>query len=344
MMKRLFYRILWVWCKIGVNLYFNRIEVNGFENLPKDGAIIYAPNHQNAFLDAIIIAVLSREPVSFFTRADVFRPPFLWLLDALNMLPILRRKDGFSKAAQNEQIFAASVNLLLEGKPLMIFPEAYHGYPYFLRTLSKGTARVALQAQMKSDRPIYIVPVGLNFFRRHRPRFKLIVNYGKAINIQNFLAYYKEHKGRTLTAVRDKMTKELKYQMVIPENDEQYDQRIKVFTRSHERLIFKKLRERATELDFEKDEAYFFLKLFLGFLTIVNYPPIFMAGYVLKFIKDPVFGGSIKFAVAIFLVPVWYLACFLVLKLFFTLWLAFLGALSLVLSLFLRQELVRYVD
>jgi len=344
MLKRLFYNMLWYTCRIGAGLYFNKIEINGKIQLPRNGAIIYAPNHQNAFLDAILIAIFSPQPVTFFTRADIFVKPYIWFLEAMNMVPVLRAKDGFSKVKDNDSTFSLSVDNLLKRKPIMIFPEASHDYPYHLRTLSKGTARVAFDAQLKSTSPIYIVPVGLNYFRRHVPRFKLIMNYGEPINIQDYLDLYQEHSGKALSEVRNAMTIGLKKEMVIPDKKDNYEENAKVFTRENERLTFAELKEKSEKLNFIRETEMDWLKPIILLFSIPNVVPLVLSHYVVSLFEDPVFPGSMKFGIAALFCPLWYFVCFVTIGFFYGLKLSFLIVLGLILFLFLRQELVRYTS
>ena len=50
---------MWVW--IAIHVYFRRIKVTGKENIPKDKPIIFAPNHQYAFMDALLIVVITKK-------------------------------------------------------------------------------------------------------------------------------------------------------------------------------------------------------------------------------------------------------------------------------------------
>lgn len=344
MLKKLFYWTIFYFCRIGASAYFNKIEINGRKDLPTDGPIIFAPNHQNAFLDAILIGIFSWKPVSYFTRGDIFVPPFTWFLDALNMLPVFRVKDGFSKVTTNGDTFSLSVDNLLKGKNLMVFPEANHDYPYVIRTLSKGTARVAFDAQLKTDRPVYIVMVGLNFFRRHTPRFKLIMNYARPINLKDYLSLFEEHNGKAYTAVRNEMTTRLKENMVIPNKDDQYEERAKVFTRRNESLTFKQLREKAENIDgFTSEKYYPFLKPFIWLLSIPNFVVLGVSYYVNSLFKDPVFSGSMKFGVTALVAPIWYLIILAVLSFFLDFKTSLLIVGVLILLLFIRQYLVRYI-
>ena len=342
-LKRFFYIFFWIICKIGLYCFFNRVEVNGRKHLPKNSALIFTPNHQNAFLDAIIIAVLSNKPVAFFTRADVFKQPFLWCLSALNMLPIYRAKDGFTKVIENDGTLQRSIQMLQKGKSLMVFPEANHGYDYYLRPLSKGVARLAFAAQLEHPCPIYIVPVGLNFFKHHHPRHKLIVNYGKPIDMRDHISLYQEHRGKALSEMRDKMTLEIKKLIIIPDQDDLYDRRKQVLQRTSESISFSKVKKKAESLDFEKDKSYPILKHFTSFLSIFNFPIYWVSRLILNKINDPVFGGSVKFAIGIFIIPIWYILCFLFFTLFLSISNALLFTTLLLTLLFAKEEITRFV-
>ena len=340
-MKKAFYWVVRNLCLIASYFYFRGVEINGREGIPSDGALLYAPNHQNAFLDAILIGIYSPSPVSYFTRGDIFVKPYVWFLEALNMLPVFRAKDGFKMAAQNDKTFETAVKTLLNDQPLMIFPEANHDYPYTLRTLTKGTARVAISTQEQSKKPVYIIPVGLNYFRRHSVRFKLIINYGRPILIEDYMDEYSDHKAKALNRLRGEMTKGLKEQMVIPELDEHYEKRALVFTRSNEPYQFSTLKEKAQKLDTRADKSFNFLKPLVGLLSIVNFVPIGLSKYIVSQFKDPVFVGSMKFGIAALFCPIWYLILFVLLGLFLGWKISIFATLSSILVLILTYELKR---
>ena len=47
------YAILRYYVDAVLKLSYKRIRYTGLENIPQDGAVIYAPNHANALMDAI---------------------------------------------------------------------------------------------------------------------------------------------------------------------------------------------------------------------------------------------------------------------------------------------------
>ena len=79
----------------GSRTYFKNFKYLGKEKIPKNAGIIYAVNHQNAFLDPIVIAGQTNNPINFLARADIFKNKFVYkLLRSVYMLPIYRQRDG----------------------------------------------------------------------------------------------------------------------------------------------------------------------------------------------------------------------------------------------------------
>ena len=127
MVKRLVYQMLRYYCRFLVRAFFGKVEIIGQENIPKDQPVIYSSNHQNAFMDALIIGGLSPKITYSVTRSDVFKKKYEWFMDAINMIPIYRIRDGFSQLAKNEETFRKINRCLSQGHALTIFSEGNHG-------------------------------------------------------------------------------------------------------------------------------------------------------------------------------------------------------------------------
>ena len=95
------------------HIFYKKVYTSGLENIPSEGAVIFAPNHQNALMDALIIlSVKNWQPV-FMARADIFAGQFVRrLLFFMKILPIFRIRDGRESLKQNDEIFAKSVQVL----------------------------------------------------------------------------------------------------------------------------------------------------------------------------------------------------------------------------------------
>ncbi|MBR5185485.1 MAG: 1-acyl-sn-glycerol-3-phosphate acyltransferase, partial [Akkermansia sp.] len=144
----------------------------GKENIPQDGAIIFAPNHTNALMDALVMLCVDRRPKVYVARADIFRNRKLArLLTFLKIMPIMRQRDGFQAVKKNQDTINKAVDVLKDRIPFCIFPEGTHQAKYSSLPLSKGIFRIAFQAhELMPDVPLYIVPVGLRYgdFFRYR--------------------------------------------------------------------------------------------------------------------------------------------------------------------------------
>ncbi len=81
--------------------YYGKVEVTGQENIPRNEPVIFAPNHQNALMDALIMLFKSPQDIVFLARADIFNKKFLaFFLNSMKMLPVFRQRDGASRAGK----------------------------------------------------------------------------------------------------------------------------------------------------------------------------------------------------------------------------------------------------
>ena len=67
------YKLIQFILRIYLPVLFKRLDYRGLENVPQDKPVVFAVNHQNAFLDGILVALKLRRPVFFLTRSDVFK-------------------------------------------------------------------------------------------------------------------------------------------------------------------------------------------------------------------------------------------------------------------------------
>ena len=234
------------WAKILCPLFFSGFKVINRKNIPRKGAIIFAPNHQGAFMDAVIVGSFTEKPVSFLTRSDIFKKAAMPFLNALNMRPIYRIRDGYDTIAKNEEVFKGCFEMLAENKKrLLIFPEGNHDTNFYLRPLQKGTSRIAFGARefIDEDLKLYIVPCGINYFS-HRHPAKVILNFGKAIDVDDFMPIYKENNLNGHQELKNAVEDGMKSVLILPEKTDDYELRKSfVFQQAHENLTFEELRE-----------------------------------------------------------------------------------------------------
>ena len=145
------------WC---TRRSYRRIQVQGQENIPNDGAILLAPNHCNTLLDALVVLQATREEKVFGARADMFNNPFIAkLMYFFRILPMVRQRDGLRNVLKNHETFDIIVDTLEHGVPFCLFPEGRHRPAHSLLPLGKGITRTAIAANERfgKDKPIYIL-------------------------------------------------------------------------------------------------------------------------------------------------------------------------------------------
>lgn len=330
--------------KVALPLYFGKLEINGKEHIPRGKSYIIAPNHQSAFLDAIILGVHNHPPVHYLTRSDVFVKPFVGVLTALNMMPVYRLRDGYEKLSKNEEVFAKCHRLLEEKTPVLIFPEGNMDDGHFLRTLTKGTARMAVQSQEKMDGDLYILPVGINYFHHDRPRYKCVLNFGPPLKVNDYMDLYQEHKAKGLIKLRNDLSYGIKDLLLIPEKDN-YQETVKALNRTNEQLNFKTLKARIADTPHKTPKYFSALKFIPAILSIFNPLTIWGVQYILKsVITERQFFGSLKYILGLFLSLFWWAILFAGLMTIFSTKVAITGVIISIVMLFVRSDLKKYTD
>lgn len=329
----------------GLRFFYKKRRVVGRENLPKDKPILYVPNHQNSFMDALHVATTTKPTIYFLTRAQAFKPDivgkYLW---SINMMPVYRVRDGFSSVQKNNEIFEKCIRYLKNRDTILVFAEANHNLKRRIRSLSKGFTRIAFGAEEEYDwsLDLQIVPVGINYSEHQTGGNTVQVNYGEAIPVSKYRERYESDEKSGVDAMKEDVSEAMKKLVFHVEDLEEYplqkilwddlepndlnvidpdiaNERIQK-TQSH---VTDELIEEAKELDKLADKnkidlnefafgKQFSLKdalllPFYGFSFLNNIIPYQPVRYLIKnVIKDRAFDASIKFLAAVFLFPLFY--------------------------------------
>ena len=220
------YNFLRYYVDFALKLSYRNIRYVGLEKVPQDGSVIYAPNHTNALMDALVILAMDRKPKVFVARADIFRRPLLAkIFTFLKIMPIMRIRDGFDEVKKNNQTIEKAVDVLRDKVPFCIFPEGQHQAKYSSLPLSKGIFRIAFQAQeLMTDVPLYIVPVGLRYGSFFRFRSTVRVEVGEPINVGEFIGEHSEITTQEqINLMRDMLAERMRQSIFHIPNDEDYD-------------------------------------------------------------------------------------------------------------------------
>ena len=209
-----------------LRLSYRTVRYVGRENIPQDGAVIYAPNHTNALMDALVILAMDRKPKVFVARADIFRnPTFAKILTFLKIMPIMRMRDGMEEVRKNNETIERATEVLRDRVPFCIFPEGTHQTKYSSLPLSKGIFRIAFAAQeLMPDLPLYIVPVGLRYGSFFRFRSTVRVQVGEPINVGAFIAAHDTlTPAEQINLMKELLDERMKSSIFYIPNDEDYE-------------------------------------------------------------------------------------------------------------------------
>ena len=220
------YNFLYHYVNFVLKLSYRSILQVGRENIPTDGAIIYAPNHPTTLMDALVVLTMDHKPKVFVARADIFKNRKLAkILTFLKIMPIMRQRDGFQAVKKNQETIDKAVDVLKDKIPFCIFPEGTHLAKFSSLPLSKGILKIAFQAHEQMPQvPLYIVPVGIRYGNHFRFRSTIRMEFGKPINVG---AYLTENAHLTpqeqMNGMKNLLTDRLHATLFRIPNDEDYD-------------------------------------------------------------------------------------------------------------------------
>ncbi|MDR2039523.1 MAG: 1-acyl-sn-glycerol-3-phosphate acyltransferase [Bacteroidales bacterium] len=224
--KATFYNILHIYATFIFRRWFRTIEINGKENVPEDASVIFAPNHQNALMDAMSLLSSLPKPIVFMARSDLFRKKAIdKILRSLNIIPAYRMREGYGNLKKNENSFEHAIRMLLDKNFFCLMPEGGQEETRTLRPLVKGIFRIAFAAQerLKDAESVKIVPVGIDYGNYDHSGSHLIVNYGKAIDVVEYYDSYSENPAVAQNQLRDELSKRMASLMLNIGTKEYYD-------------------------------------------------------------------------------------------------------------------------
>lgn len=197
------YPILKIIMRTAVKVFFKEISFSGYQNIPKNKPIIFAANHNSAFMDAVVVAVFIEPQIHFLTRSDVFNTPFKnWILRKMNLIPIYRLQEGAENLHKNQEVFAECYRLLGDNKCLIIFSEGICIQEKRLQKLKKGTARIAFGAELSTNfnLDLQVVPVGINYNKPSQFRSNLHLRFAPPVKLSNYKEQFQQEENRAFTA------------------------------------------------------------------------------------------------------------------------------------------------
>ena len=172
------YSILKVIVRLAAKIFCRKIIINRPGLLNEKGPMILACSHPNSFLDAVLMDILFEQPIWSLTRGDAFLNKRITnLFYKLKMLPVYRPSEGVENLSENYKTFDSCIELFKRHQIVLIFSEGLCVNEWHLRSLKKGTARLAYKCQQENI-PLKILPVGINYSSFKRFGKNLFVNLG----------------------------------------------------------------------------------------------------------------------------------------------------------------------
>ncbi|MBR5542137.1 MAG: 1-acyl-sn-glycerol-3-phosphate acyltransferase [Bacteroides sp.] len=253
------YSFLHHFVRFAVNHSYRKILHVGKENIPQDGAVIFAPNHTNTLMDALVILTYNHNPKVFVARADIFRNRKLAkILTFLKIMPIMRQRDGFQAVKKNQETIDKAVDVLKDKIPFCIFPEGTHQAKYSSLPLSKGILKIAFQAhEQMPEIPLYIVPVGIRYGDFFRFRSTVRMEFGQPINVNEYIEANKQHTPQEqMNSMRELLAERLHATIFHIPNDEDYNATYEICNAA-EPIEIEKLQKEKANREMHKLELQF---------------------------------------------------------------------------------------
>jgi 1-acyl-sn-glycerol-3-phosphate acyltransferase len=167
--------------------------------------LLIAANHPNSFLDAVIVATLFDKPVYSLARGDVFANNFYsWFFTSLKILPVYRITEGAENLEHNYKTFDACKEIFKRDGIVLIFSEGSCSNEWHLRSLKKGTARIAFSC-WRDNIPLKVLPLGINYNSFHSFGKNVKLNFGKIITEKDIDA--EDGFGKNIQSFNDKLQK-----------------------------------------------------------------------------------------------------------------------------------------
>ncbi|KGG17691.1 Phospholipid and glycerol acyltransferase [Prochlorococcus sp. MIT 0603] len=165
---------------IVLNNYFKERIVLGKENLPSVGPVVLAPTHRSRW-DALMLTMAAGRRVTkrdcrFMVTLSEMQGLQGWFLNRLGCFPVDKLKPSLLSLRY-------SVDLLVAGKQLVVFPEGQINLNRKSIKIEKGLIRLS-QLAHRNGVNVQVVPVGLGYSDLN-PRFlgRAAICFGKPIKI-----------------------------------------------------------------------------------------------------------------------------------------------------------------
>lgn len=139
------------WCQKSAEALDLDVVAEGLENVPKSGAFVYCSNHQS-IVDILVLGSVLPGDFKWAAKSSLWKIPFLgWHLKLAGHVPVDRGGGAKTAAA----VIARFVEVLKEGKPILVFPEGTRSDDGTMRGFRNGAFHAAIRGGVP------VIPVAL---------------------------------------------------------------------------------------------------------------------------------------------------------------------------------------
>lgn len=124
-----------------------RIDIQGKENIPADGAFLLSPVHRSN-IDGLITAIFTKRKLRYLAKKEMFLGPFGWCWRAMGATSV-------DRGAPDRAALKACLEVLRDGHGLVLFPEGARKSGPTVESVQEGAAYLAFKAGVP------VVPVGI---------------------------------------------------------------------------------------------------------------------------------------------------------------------------------------
>lgn len=174
---------IFIYCKI---VY--RVKIEGKENVPKDGALIFCGNHRN-YLDAPLMVATAGRHVHFMAKEELKKVKFFAFL-AFVFDAIFVKRD-----AKDIGAIKTSLKYLKDGACVALFPEGTRNGAEKGEDVKNGVSYFVLNSDSK------VIPVGIKGGLKAFQ--KTVITYGKPMDFEE------ERKNKKDKEVVKKVTEDI---------------------------------------------------------------------------------------------------------------------------------------
>jgi 1-acyl-sn-glycerol-3-phosphate acyltransferase len=172
-----------IWARLLMLVSGAKEHISGLDNIPKEGGVIFASNHQGALDILIHLAFLPRY-FRFVAKSELFKIPFFgWYMSLAGYVPIER-----DVSASAHRTIGSVADVLRKGDCILIFPEGTRSKTGELGPFKRGSLMAAFSSGAT------VVPVAISGSYKMMPKKSYLINivpigikFGQPISFKKYL-------------------------------------------------------------------------------------------------------------------------------------------------------------